>query len=556
VRRGACDSATRQYVRHAIDDIRAESSFRVAPAPAGEALKGESVFGILRVESYRKGIFLSSVFNVFAKSLGFGASLAIAYYFGTQTGTGVYFYAVATITMFASLITGLNSSVIIPEAMRLQIRQGLPASMAFLNFFLYAYCAIGVAVTVAIAVDPLQMFLAISQFPAQSLTPHVALLVASIPLFLLMLISTYLTDILTSRKYFTIPMITSMINSGIVLVVAILLHTRYDVLSLLIGMNGAYVLQIAFLIFLLKKSLDWKFAPRRVAIGRHIVRNLLFAEGGSLMSVFASYTPMFLLSGFGAGVIAALSFGQRVADVPTALITLQFSAVAGIKFNELFAGREMDNLNAVFVSSAKLLLFILVPISALVFVFSHEIIEVLYRRGAFDEQAVQSSAQFLQFLILLAPMIALNTLVSRVFMAAQKISIAFWYQLVANATLIAIVVAGVTLFGVTGYLLGLVLSYAISSLMYLFLLRVVFPFLEYRRVLLAFLVLLLLNAALAAPVALAKPALLTLGHLAGPALAGLVYIVALVVVNAFMRLNEEARTFVGKLGLKFAWRRK
>jgi putative peptidoglycan lipid II flippase len=520
-------------------------------AATGKELKSGLLIRLLKVESYSRGIVLSSTFNLLAKGLAFGTSLAIAYYFGLQSATDMYFYALGAVTMLAALFSGLNSAVIIPEAMRIDIREGGAASMAFLNFFLFMYLGIGVLVTAAFAYDPLEAYLTLSRFSPEKLGEHLSLLVATVPLFGLILVSTFLSDILISRKYFTIPMVTSMINSGLVLVSAFWFHERLGVMSLVAGLLVAYVLQIALLLSLMITALDWKFLSAHVRISRLVATNLLYAGGGTAMSVLSSYTPLVLFSGMSAGVITALSYGQRLADLPSALITLQFSSVAAIKFNELCAKHDEGQLNEVFVRSGEILLFVLIPISALVYVFSDEIVEVLYHRGAFDAHAVKSSAMFLRYLILLLPLIALNTLVSRVFMAAQRMTVAFWYQAVGNGVLILLVVCGVHFLGVEGYPLGMIATYAINAAAYVVLLRAIFPFLGYGRVLRTLGILVIVNGVLTCLLLLAKPILLSWGILGGMGGAAIFYMGVLLALNAVWRMNEEVHHLLAGVGRLF-----
>src|SRR5256885_464037 len=96
----------------------------------------------IKAESYKKGIFLSTVFNIVNKGLVFCNSLIIAFFFGAQLKMDIYFYSYNTIVILSTFITSLNASVLIPESMRLRTRQGEEPAIQFLNFFLYLYSAI------------------------------------------------------------------------------------------------------------------------------------------------------------------------------------------------------------------------------------------------------------------------------------------------------------------------------------------------------------------------------------------------------------------------------
>src|SRR6516162_8328368 len=96
----------------------------------------------LKVESYRKGILLSTVFNVFNKGLVFLNSLAIAYFFGTQLKVDLYFYAYNTVLLIVTFITSLNSSVVIPRSMHIRMQEKPETVYHYFNFFIYLYFAL------------------------------------------------------------------------------------------------------------------------------------------------------------------------------------------------------------------------------------------------------------------------------------------------------------------------------------------------------------------------------------------------------------------------------
>ncbi|HTQ66173.1 MAG TPA: hypothetical protein VMI12_15355, partial [Puia sp.] len=77
----------------------------------------------LQVESYKKGIVLSTVFNFFNKGLVFVNSLVVTYYFGIKAQTDIFFYLYNSIVLLGGFIMNFNSSVIIPESMKLRIAE-------------------------------------------------------------------------------------------------------------------------------------------------------------------------------------------------------------------------------------------------------------------------------------------------------------------------------------------------------------------------------------------------------------------------------------------------
>ena len=155
----------------------------------------------LRIESYKKGIVFSLIFNIFSKLLFLLNSIVIAYYFGTQLKMDIYFYLLATIALLINFVASLNQSVLIPESMRISEQESPERAILFLNFFLYLYLLIALIVTVVLYLTPIGLFTAISNFNKSSLTQNVELLYFAIPLCPMMLLTTFLSDVLISFKY-------------------------------------------------------------------------------------------------------------------------------------------------------------------------------------------------------------------------------------------------------------------------------------------------------------------------------------------------------------------
>lgn len=501
----------------------------------------------LRIESYKKGIVVSSAFNFFSKLLLFLQSIAIAYFFGTQAKTDVYFYCFVTIMLVATFINSLDSSVLIPESMRLSEQNSKEESMTFLNFFIYVYFAIGLTITLIFYINPVYIFQLLSSFDKEVLQENLYILLAAIPLFTLIVVTTLLVNILTSHKFFTIPMIAGMVNSIFSLLFIFLFHKSLDVLSILIGLLCAYLINILSLIYLMKRRLNWNFSFSFYKIERNIFKNIIFAQAGNITSALSAYIPIYLLSGFGAGIITSLTYGQRTADMPGQLITTQFSSVVGIKFNELYAKHDFERLNEIFLSTLKFLLFILSPISALIFLYSEEIITIFFKRGAFDMDSVNASAQFLKYFGLLLPFLAVNVMVSRLFMAGQKIKQAFGYQIIFNVILIIFIFFGIRHWGVIGYPISLIALHIFNVFMCYFLLKMLFPMIVYTDILMVFIKILLINIILFFFVFYLKGQFDNLNIIVNLALGCIIYVLILLLFNLISPISSDINKILYKI---------
>ena len=443
----------------------------------------QKINSLFKIESYKRGIILSTLFNVFNKGLVFLNALVVAYFFGSGEGTDLFFYTYNALVILAGFTMSINSSVIIPESMRIRSEEGKESAMKFLNFFIFLYTAILLLGVLLIVVNPVGFFSLVSNFRYEQLVHQKVLLYLSLPLLALICLITLLTDILTSNKFFTISMIVGIINGIFSIMLVFALHNLAGVKSVFYGLIASYTINIALLLFLLKKYLAWQFTIFNSKISGRIWKNLGFAMVSNFASTLSLYTPIYILSGFNAGIITALTFAQQISSLPNALITTQFSSVAAIKLNELYTESRVNDINNVFSNTADFLHFILIPISCIIFFYAPDIVRILLSLTSIDKNVGDYITMFMRYLGLLLPFYVTNTLVSRLFMASHKIKEAFWYQLIFNIVQIALIYVSVARFGIKGYPLTLVFIYVCNTLIYYFIQKHFFNYIRYGHIL-------------------------------------------------------------------------
>jgi len=359
-----------------------------------------------------------------------------------------------------------------------------------------------------------------------------------------MALASYMTDILESRKFFTVPMVLNSTTHVIVLVTLALLHKSLGISSALIGLLIGYFLQCVLSFHIMRSALRWHFGIRNVRIQMKVWKDIAYAQAGNAVTALSRYVPLLLLSGFGSGMISALNYATRVAELPSQLITTQFSSIVGIKFNELFSRREWKNLNRIFESAGTFLIFILMPLSGLMFVYARQIIMLLFGHGSFTESSVTLSSRLLRYLALVLPMFGINMVFAKVLMAGRKMSVVLGAQILHNAALIIAAMYGIRYLGYVGYPISRVVVYLVYvTLAISYVLKRHFPMLAYDDTLKRAAGTLLLNLAVCLPLFVLKPFLpesASLSLLTG----SLIYGSVVVALNCQFNMNEEFNTLV------------
>jgi len=506
--------------------------------------------GLIRSESYKKGTVFSVFFNAISKGILFLLTVVIARYFGSDIKTDIYFFVFGAMLLFSGFINTIDTSVLIPESMRIREREGNDGAAAFLNYFLFIYVVIGILFTVVMYFFGSALFGLISKFSEQDiLTYHNYFWTGSL-FFIFHLLTNYINTILTSLKFFSIPMIISSIKSCIAIGCIFLLKADYDVLSVFLAGLLSYTVNLVFLLFILKKIAGWKFAVRSTAIKNRVWRNIFYAELGQVATLASSLFPLYLLSGFGSGVLSVMNYGKNIADIPNTLVTTQFANVSGIKLNEEVARQDHAGMNETFVKTSKLLLFILVPMSFYLFVFATPIVQLFYQSKNFTTDAAAESAFFLQLLSVSIFSMGINAMVTRVFIAVQAIKQAFLYQVVLNIFLIGAIWLFTKQFGAYGYPYGLILMNMVNYIGMYFICKKLVREIDYASVLKYTVLLIMVNAVLATGIYFAV-GFLNMGILPGLISGFLLYLIILLILNEKFSLNKELSRAIKNVKQRF-----
>jgi len=441
---------------------------------------------------------LSVIFNCLAKGILFLLTILIAFYFGSDIRTDIYFFVYGAVVLLAGLINSIDTAVLVPESMWLRESEGDEKAMAFLNRFFWIYLITGILFTAAMYFWGTHLFKWISRFPGEAVDQYKNYFLLGSLLFGFFLLTNFLNAILSSLKFFTVPMIISGINSCLTIAGIILLHARFDALSVFIGSIAAYAVNLLLLLALLKRNAGWNFFTRPAPVSKKTRTNIGYTIMGQLATLASNFLPLYLLSGFGQGIISSMNYGKNIADVPNTLVTAQVTGVSGIQLNELAAGKDAEGIKKSFGETAKVLLFVLIPVAGYFFVFAQPIVQLFYQRGNFPAGSISGTAVFLQLFSLTGFVIGINALVSRVFMATQSIRPAFLYQLIMNGILIAAIWYLTKEYGAWGYPYALIGVYSLNFLMMYFLCRQLPVDIQYARLFPYAILLLLINGAISA----------------------------------------------------------
>lgn len=439
---------------------------------------------MLKIESYKKGIIVSTGLNIIVKAILLLNTVIIAWYFGTSVETDLYFYIFSTVFLIAGLVNGMDLAVILPEGMHLQEETGKAEAVAFYNFFGLSYFLVGILLFLVLFFFSVPIYSSISSFKSSVLSDHINLLLLSSALPLLVILSNYYTAVLTTLKYFTAPLIASGIAQSFVLLSLLIFHTQFGIISVLIGMVAGYLVNIGLLLFFMYHKLQWRFHFSAKYIIKRVRKNLAAVQLGNMSTFAFNYGIIVVLSGLPTGVYSAYNYSMQILNIPNNFIVAQAAAVAGIKFNELAAQELKEQMNSIFSKSTGILLFLIVPFCCLSYLYADTIVKFLFLRGGFTRDSAEKVTHFIKYMIFLSPCFTVNTFSTRIMTAAKKVSQAFFFQLGFNVSALFLIIFITGRFGEDGFIISMLMAYYFYvSIITVFLFRWLMPFINYLGIL-------------------------------------------------------------------------
>jgi len=391
---------------------------------------------MIRPESYRRGAFSSTALQLMAQGLAFVFNLVMAYCFGAVDATDVLNYCITTFTLVASFMLTLDSTVLIPEAMRRRHQESAESSMQFMNFFLYVFAGIALTLSLVAAWRPIGFLTSLSRFDAAMLEAHRPLILWVIPVFALQLVAQYANSILVSYKYFSLPAMWAVVCRVFNIAFVLLFYRQLGVVALAQSLILGLVLQTLVSFWLMRRHLGWRFAFRLPRIQGAVWRNVAYTEVGVLVFAFASFTPILMASAAAEGFVTAMNYAIKMSSIPEALIGGQIALIVGIKLNELAAKRESAEFSRAYERISRLMIWLCTPLAFLLALAAPGMLEILFLRGAYTQEALRITTLLFQGLILGLPMAVFHALFLQALAAQQKVLLRNAFAIVLCSALV------------------------------------------------------------------------------------------------------------------------
>lgn len=433
-----------------------------------EKMKSGKIFGTVSV--------MVSV-TLLSKILGLIRDMLLSANYGSSTEGIAYETASRLPTiLFDFVIGGVITATFIPVFNGICVRKSREEAMKFANTYVNFILVVTALLTLAgiLFARPLVSFLA-PDITEEAAALSTVLTRITFPLVIFTGLAFSFVGILQSLGEYNIPALISLVSNSVIVLYFIFLNKRFGIYGLSVTMVIAWAMQAAVQIPK-AHALGYRFRPTlhfRTDGMREVAAMGLPILACSWMTPLCNVINTRFASGIEEGrAITGIGYSNRL----YLIIVGVFSFVAT---NLLFpylsrAAAEGDKKTArEFGGGAlKLLLFVILPISAGLFVFAEPIVKMIYMRGEFGETDVALTSAALRCFAVGMPGAAANEVFLKVFFSNKKPKIPMMVSLASVALDLLLVWSLTGKYGISGIALASGIAVTVcAAVNYVFLVR-------------------------------------------------------------------------------------
>ena len=407
------------------------------------------------------------LFVIALKLIAFIKQATIAAYLGANPQTDAYFVAAGLIE---SLYMGIFKSISIPIVSvytMVRINDNRESAENFIAALLELFLGIALILSVVIFVFSKQFaYLLAPSYSDEGILIVAFYLRLQCGLLVFMVFELIGGAVLDSHKKFIVGRMQSLLLSVCVIISCVIFVKYIHVLSLVVAYYISSILFTVLVLISLKRYIRFQFVnPFEVPRVKEILR-LAFPVmiGYSAISI-NHLVGRSIASSLGSGAVSALYYSQVLDQLVTSIIIVNVGNVMFSYFSTYNAENQTHEIESKLNNILAVLVILLIPISYITFVFSTELVKIVYYRGDFTLEAVQYTAAALKGYALAFPFVAIRDILTKSMYSFQDTARPMRNVTVSVLLGIAFSIILSGMFGIFGITLGTGLSVFVGALL-------------------------------------------------------------------------------------------
>lgn len=407
-----------------------ENNFRVNWCKGGE-------YSFMRTAA--QTAMLMAIFTLISKILGFFREMIMANYFGASYITDAYIMAIAIPSIIFGGILSSVATAYIPIYSKLAENQGEVDASAFTNKVISILLVIS-AMAAILGIIFSNQIVSVFASGFEGETADLCSFFLKTTFSYLLFTSTIgILESFLQYKGIYLPQIIAGFAMNVVVIITIILSGLFSCYYLAFGWLLGYVIkQVILVIIVRKKEFTYKV---NLSLDENIKSIMTLSVpvfiGSSFyqINVFVDKT---LASRLPEGSVAALNYGMILITLVTGLTISILTTILYPKLAKANATKDRDRFGSIIETGLTLIAIVAIPCSLGTLLYSHQIVEIVFERGAFDASATLLTASAFFYYGVGLFFISINELMIRAFYSMHNMRTPLVFGAVAVAINIAL----------------------------------------------------------------------------------------------------------------------
>jgi putative peptidoglycan lipid II flippase len=413
-----------------------------------------------------KDTLMVTVIGALAQGIGFFIPVLVASRFGTTPLTDAYYLAVAVPDLLTGIIIGGAIKIVfVPVLVEERIKRpdDVPHIVGASVWIVLLLSGVGVLI---LGVGAAGGILELSQDASTAILSQ-QLILGLLPLVPLTLLFSLFNAIYNAHQRFALAEVAQAVDAALMIACILLLTGSLGIYSLVVGQVIGQAAAVVVVARHTQHSLGLSLRPRRSlpAGFKRMLKLSALPFAAVLLSQLNPFVARLMSGYLSVGSVSVLSYAQRLVSIPSLFIGASFGAVLTSHWSKFTAEDNSEALRISLNRGLSTLIAIMLPLTVGLILLRAPLVNVVYRRGAFDAAAASATGDVFAILGVQIIPTYLQMVIVRVLLAEKAVQSLFWLNLLNTSSNFAFmflfVQAGL---GVQGVALGMLLSAILSTL--------------------------------------------------------------------------------------------
>ena len=405
----------------------------------------------------RAGLTVTAAF-LLSRVLGWVRLVVIADLFGAGAELDAYFAAFRIPDLIYQLVAaGALSSALIPVLSGLLHRDEVDRAWRVVSSVVNLML-LGLAVfSVAMAVGAPVIVPAITpgfDRPTSDLTVHLTRIMLLSPV--LLALGSVASSVLNTQGRFAAAAAAPLLYNAAIIVAALLLKPILGIDSLAVGVVLGSLLHLCVQLPQLRGRFRYE---RAVDLSDAAARQALLLMGPRAIGLGASQITFIvnttLASTLGVGSIVAYNVAFTIIQIPIGIIGMPLGVVLLPSMSQAVAAGAMREFGALVIQSLRLLLYVMIFLTAVAMVLRRQVVALLFGYGSFDARALDLTSDTLLFFLAGMAGHSMIVVLARAFYSGQDTRTPVIAAIISVLVNVAVSLLSVGILGLSGLALGI-----------------------------------------------------------------------------------------------------